>query len=85
MHQDLKKSRKHAQWFFDKLHSQYYWLLEDFTLVAISYEFYEKSLCLSYDHFKLDFIFFKVDIISVENAACHGRRYDVTCTSQNVM
>ena len=41
--------------------------------------------CLSYDRFKLDFIAFKVDIISIEMQGCHGRRYDVTCTRQNVM
>ena len=58
--------------------------IEDLTRVAISYEIYETSLrrvayisyemstsvrfCLSYDRFKLDFIVFKVDIISTENA-----------------
>ena len=53
--------------------------------MVISYEIYETSLwqvssisyeittsvrfCLSYDHFKLDFIIFKVDSISIENSA----------------
>ena len=41
--------------------------------------------CLSYDRFKLHFIAFKVDIISIETQGCRGRRYDVTCTRQNVM
>ena len=52
----------------------------------ISYEMTTSVLrfCLSYDHFKLDFIVLKVDIISIENASFHGRRF-VTCTRQNVM
>ena len=34
--------------------------------------------CLSNDHFKLDFIAFKVDKCSRETACGHGRCYDVT-------
>ena len=57
---------------------------EDLTFMVILYEIYETSLrrvsyisyemttsvrfCLSYDRFKLDFIVYKVDIISIENA-----------------
>ena len=57
--------------------------IKDLTRVVISYETYETSLwrvsqnsyemttsvkfCLSYDRFKLDFIVFKVNIISIEN------------------
>ena len=52
----------------------------------ISYEITRSvRFWLSYDPFKLDFIVFNVDIMSTENKRCHGRRYDVICTRQNVM
>ena len=67
---------------------------EDLTLMVILYEIYETSLrrvsyisyemitsvrfCLSYDRFKLDFIVYKVDIISIENATL-SRMYAPKC------
>ena len=59
--------------------------IEDFTGVVISYDETRRSAVIYHmTRFKLDFIVLKVDYFN-RKQRCHGRRYDVTCTRQNVM
>ena len=41
--------------------------------------------CLSYNRFKLNLITLKYTLFQWKTQRCRGRRYDVTCTRQNVM